>query len=89
MQTSQLAEIVRDDLHPQLQPRTQLYMPTITQLLKSRTLWFAVILAALSVAQGYVGLLPLTPMQQMYVGIGISVIVTVLRIVTTQPLSDK
>ena len=61
----------------------------LSQLLKSRTVWFAIILAALSVAQGYVGLLPLTPMQQMYVGIGIGVIVTVLRIVTTQPLSDK
>ena len=64
-------------------------MPTLIQLFKSKTVLFAIILAALSVAQGYVGLLPLTPMQQMYVGIGISVIVTVLRIVTTQPLSDK
>jgi hypothetical protein len=59
------------------------------QILKSKTVWFAIILAALSVAQGYIGLLPLTPLHQMYVGIGISVIVTVLRIVTTQPLSEK
>lgn len=44
---------------------------------------------ASEVAQGYVGLLPLTPVQQMYVGIAISVIVTVLRIVTTQPILEK
>jgi hypothetical protein len=36
--------------------------------------------------QGYVALLPITPIEQMYVGIAISVIVTVLRIVTTVPL---
>ena len=63
---------------------------TITlQLLKSRTVIFAILLAALSVAQGYVGLLPLTPIQQMWVGIAISIVVTVLRIITTQPLSSK
>ena len=36
-------------------------MTTIIQLLKSRTILFAVLLAVLSVLQGYVGLLPLTP----------------------------
>jgi hypothetical protein len=56
---------------------------------KSKTLWFALLLACLSVLQGYVGLLPLAPVQQMYVGLGISVVVTVLRFVTTQPLSEK
>jgi len=61
----------------------------LLQLIKSKTVIFAIILAALSVVQGYVGLLPLTPVQQMYVGIAISVIVTVLRIVTTQPISEK
>jgi len=64
-------------------------MPTIIQLMKSRTVLFALLLAVLSVLQGYVGLLPLTPIQQMYVGIAISVIVTLLRIVTTQPIADK
>jgi ABC-type branched-subunit amino acid transport system permease subunit len=64
-------------------------MATITQLLKSRTVIFAIALAALSVLQGYIGILPLTPIGQMYVGIAISVIVTLLRIVTTQPISEK
>ena len=40
----------------------------IFQLLKSRTVLFALLLAVLSVLQGYVGLLPLPPVQQMYVG---------------------
>jgi hypothetical protein len=59
------------------------------QYLKSRTLTFAVLLAVLSVVQGYTGLLPLTPIQQMYVGIAISIVITVLRIVTTTALADK
>jgi ABC-type branched-subunit amino acid transport system permease subunit len=61
----------------------------LLQLLKSKTVLFAIALAALSVVQGYLGLLPLTQIEQMYVGIVISVIVTVLRIVTTQPLDQK
>ena len=64
-------------------------MTTITQLLKSRTVLFAILLAVLSVIQGYLGILPLTQVQQMYAGVGISVIVTILRIITTQPISDK
>jgi len=36
-----------------------------------------------------VGLLPLSPVEQMYVGIAISVIVTALRIVTTVPINQK
>lgn len=58
-------------------------------ILKSKTVLFAIFLAVLSVLQAYVFLLPITPIQQMYVGIAISVAVTVLRIVTTQPLSEK
>ena len=57
--------------------------------LKSRTVWFAIFLAVLSVLQAYVFLLPITPVQQMLVGIAIAVAVTVLRIVTTKPLSEK
>ena len=64
-------------------------MQTLIQLLKSRTVLFALLLAVLSVLQGNIGLLPLTQIQQMYVGIAISVIVTILRIVTTQSISEK
>ena len=64
-------------------------MQIFMQLLKSRTVLFALFLAILSILQGYVNLLPLTPIDQMFVGIAISVIVTLLRIVTTQPISEK
>jgi hypothetical protein len=59
------------------------------QLLKSRTVQFALALAVLSILQGYVGLLPLTQVEQMLVGIAISVAITLLRIITTQPVSEK
>jgi uncharacterized membrane protein YgaE (UPF0421/DUF939 family) len=61
----------------------------LTQLLKSKTVWFAILIAVLSVVQGYVALLPVTPMQQMLVGMVISVAVLVLRLITTQPISEK
>ena len=61
----------------------------LTQLLKSKTVWFAILIAVLSVVQGYVALLPVTPVQQMLVGVVISVAVLVLRLITTQPISGK
>ena len=64
-------------------------MNTILQLLKSRTVIFAILLAVLSIVQGYVALLPIPPVQQMYVGIAIAVCITLLRIITTQPISEK
>jgi len=59
------------------------------QLLKSRTVLFALLLAVLSVLQGYVGLLPFSPVEQMFIGIAISVSITLLRIITTVPISQK
>ena len=61
----------------------------IPSLLRSRTVWFAILLAALSVVQGYLSVFNLDSQTEMLVGIGISVIVTVLRIITKQPLSQK
>jgi len=61
----------------------------ILQLFKSKTVLFALFVAALSVLQGFLFLLPLTPIHQMFLGIAISVIVTLLRIITTQPISEK
>ena len=59
------------------------------QLLKSKTVWYAIIIAVLSIVQGYIGLLPMTPVAQMFVGIGISVGIVILRLLTTQPISEK
>lgn len=64
-------------------------MPTLTQLLKSDTVKFALLLAVLGVLQGYVFLLPITPQGQMFVALGLAVAVTLLRLKTTQPISEK
>lgn len=61
----------------------------LKSILKSKTIWFSVLLAMLSVVQGYLHVLPLTPINQMYVGIGIAAMVVILRAATTQPLSSK
>ena len=58
-------------------------------LLKSKTVWYAIVIAVLSIVQGYIGLLPMTPVAQMAVGIAISVGIVVLRLITTQPISEK
>jgi uncharacterized membrane protein YccC len=58
-------------------------------MLKSKTLWFAVAIAVLSVLQGFIFQLPLSPLWQAIVGCVIAVLVAVLRFVTTQPLSEK
>ena len=39
--------------------------------------------------QGFIFVLPITAIEQMYVGIGIAVVVTLLRIITTQPIVNK
>ena len=58
-------------------------------LLKSKTVWYAILIAVLSIVQGYIGLLPMTPVAQMFVGITISVGIVILRLVTTTAISEK
>ena len=58
-------------------------------LLKSKTVWYAIIIAVLSIVQGYIGLLPMTPVAQMFVGIAISVGIVILRLLSTQPIGAK
>lgn len=58
-------------------------------MLKSKTMWFAAILASLSVFQGQIAQLPLDPQAQMIVGCVIAAAVAVLRVITTQPLDEK
>ena len=57
--------------------------------LKSKTLWFSVALAVLSAMSGYIGIMFPSPKWQAAAGISIAVCIAVLRILTTQPLSDK
>lgn len=64
-------------------------MNQIKQALKSKTVRFSVALAVLSILQGYVGILPVSPMGQAVAGCIIASCVTVLRAVTTVPLNQK
>jgi hypothetical protein len=61
-------------------------MNTLKEVLKSRTVLFAIAVAVLSVLQGFVVTLPLTPTTQMLIGIVIAVAVVILRVLTTSPL---
>ena len=61
----------------------------IQQALKSKTIQFSIALAVLSVLQGFVVQLPVSPAVQASIGCGIAVCTTVLRAVTTMPLSEK
>ena len=64
-------------------------MQTVTQLLRSKTIWFAILLAILPLFAQYIGAFNLTPMEQMIALQVIAAITAVLRLVTTQPISDK
>jgi hypothetical protein len=64
-------------------------MPTIIQALRSKTIWFAIALSILPLFAQYIGVFNLTPMQQLIALQVIAAITAVLRVVTTQPLSDK
>lgn len=61
----------------------------IAQALKSRTVWFAIALAVLSILQGFVVQLPIPPWGHAIVGSVIAAAIVVLRAITTQPLADK
>ena len=64
-------------------------MTTLSQLLKSRTIIFAILLAILPLFAQYIGVFNLTPMQQMIALQVIAAIVAILRVITTQPISEK
>jgi len=61
----------------------------LVQALKSRTVWFAIALAVLSVLQGFVLQLPIPPWGHAIVGSVIAAAIVVLRAITTQPLAEK
>ena len=64
-------------------------MNQIKQALKSKTVQFSIALAVLSILQGYIGLLPVSPIGQAVVGCVVASCIAVLRAVTTMPLSSK
>jgi hypothetical protein len=64
-------------------------MELLLKALKSKTVQFSIALAVLSILQGYVGFLPVSPAGQAMVGCVIASSVTVLRFVTVAPISQK
>ena len=64
-------------------------MPTISQALRSKTVQYAIAIAALSVLQGFVFLLPIKPIEQMGVGLALAVGIVIFRFVTAAPLESK
>ena len=61
-------------------------MNTLKSALKSRTILFALLIAVLSVLQGFVYILPISPVNQMYIGLLVSIAVVFLRFITTTPV---
>lgn len=57
--------------------------------LRSRTVRFAMLLAVLSVLQGFVFQIPAHPAVQAVIGCLISVAIVLLRFITTQPISER
>lgn len=64
-------------------------MNTLRQILQSRTVLYAMLIAVMSVLQGFVFLLPITPVQQMYVGVALAVGIVLFRAITTEPLTSR
>lgn len=64
-------------------------MNTLRQILQSRTVLYAMLIAVMSVLQGFVFLLPITPLQQMYVGVALAVGIVLFRAITTEPLTSR
>jgi len=58
-------------------------MNTLITTLKSKQVQWALVIAVLSVLQGFVMEFPLTPMHQMIAGIVIAVVVVLLRFIET------
>jgi len=54
-------------------------MNTLITTLKSKQVLWAIVIATLSVLQGYVMELPLTPVHQMIAGVVIAVVVVLLK----------
>jgi len=58
-------------------------MNTLITTLKSKQVQWALVIAVLSVLQGFLFELPLTPVHQMVAGIVIAVVVVLLRFIET------
>jgi hypothetical protein len=64
-------------------------MDLILKALKSKTVQFSIVIAVLSILQGYIGFLPVSQVAQAFIGVGLASCVVVLRAVTTMSLNKK
>ena len=64
-------------------------MISFKKALKSKTVWLGIILAALSALQGFVMDITMNPKIQAVLGFTLSVIIIILRFVTTGSIDDK
>lgn len=62
---------------------------TVRKALRSKTIWFSILLAVLSTIPAYVGELDLGPLAEMLLLQAIAIIVAILRFKTDSPISDK
>jgi hypothetical protein len=62
---------------------------TSMYLFKSKTINFSLILAILSIVQGYVVQFPFSAIQQSAIGLVLALAIVILRAMTNQPLADK
>lgn len=53
---------------------------------KSKTIWFAIIVAVLSVLQGFVMQIPIDPEWQAIIGCVMAIVVVLLRFATDEPI---
>ena len=70
-------------------PRDVGFKQRLLGALRSRTIGFALLLAALSALQGFVLSIPMDPVHQALIGFGIATIMILLRAITKVPLDDK
>lgn len=61
----------------------------IRKALRSKTIWFSILLATLPIIPTYIGEFDLTPIQQMLAVQLIAAVVVVLRLITDKPIRDK
>ena len=64
-------------------------MRHLSAAFKSKTVWFAILLSGLSLAQGLIFEIPISTLWQAIIGMSLSVIIILLRFITKQSVYDK
>ena len=61
----------------------------LQKALRSKTVWFGILIAALSAIQGFLMEVIMNPQQEAIVGFTLSIVIIVLRFMTTDSIDDK